>query len=205
MLHNKHAHTRFIQECETVNGSPHYNYLTKNYVSTCLSCRDMYFCLKNEHHRKQSTKQNKLVKKQTSQWSKWSWVMWLGSRSCWTSFGIDVHPALDQGLAKAVNSHRTHLVRHVVFCVAGHQFFCVPAICRCKWLISTRRGVRCGPRREGRGIMHIRCIEDEVPRFGVRVLHGSTGVSTHYGDRRKSYSGDLVQLALDWEAEVVKV
>lgn len=54
-------------------------------------------------------------------------------------------------------------------------------------------------------MMHIPCVEDEVPRFGVRVLHGSTGVSGHSDDRRKSYSGDLVQLALDCEAEVVKV
>ena len=46
-------------------------------------------------------------------------------------------------------------------------------------------------------MMHIRCTEDKVPRLGVRVLHGPTGVSTHSCDRRKSYSGDLVQLALD--------
>ena len=37
-------------------------------------------------------------------------------------------------------------------------------------------------------MMHIRCTEDEVPRLGVRVLHGPTGVSTHSCDRRKSYS-----------------
>ena len=54
-----------------------------------------------------------------------------------------------------------------------------------------------GQDEEGGGMMHIRCTEDEVPRFGVRVLHGPTGVNTHSCDRRKSYSGDLVQLALD--------
>ena len=46
-------------------------------------------------------------------------------------------------------------------------------------------------------MMHIRCTKDEVPRFGIRVLHFQRGLVLIAGDRRRSYSGDLVQLALD--------
>ena len=72
------------------------------------------------------------------------------------------------------------------------------------WFLR-EEGSGAGQDEEGWGMMHIRCTEDKVPRFGVRVLHGSMGLVFIAGDRRKFYSGDFVQLALDWEAEAVEV